>query len=245
MTGRRLYRRTLKNERLSSFTITLKETDLWIAVSSHAYSQSLVSDAEAYTWRLRRSLELYLDKNPLIKESLKPCLHNPDAPPIVHAMVSASNQAGVGPMASVAGAIAESVGRHLMNYAGDVIVENGGDIFIKATQPVNVGIYAGNSQLSGRMAILLNPVKTPLGVCTSSGTVGPSLSYGCVDAAVAISPSTALADAAATALGNRVGSKDDLDLAILEAAKIKNLSGALLVKDDKVAAWGEIELVRL
>jgi hypothetical protein len=245
MTGRRLYRRTLKNERLSSFTITVKETDLWIAVSSHAYDQNLVRDAETYTWRLRRSLELYLEKNPLLKECLKPCLHDPDAPHIVHTMVTAANKAGVGPMAAVAGAIAELVGRHLMRNVDEVIVENGGDIFIKAAQPVTVGIYAGKSQLSGRMALLLDPAKTPLGVCTSSGTVGPSLSFGCVDAAITVSPSTALADAAATALGNMVGNKEDLDLAIMEAAKIEGLSGALLVKEDKVAAWGDIELVRL
>lgn len=245
MTGFKFYRRTLESERLFSFTIAIKETDLWIAVSREAFSETFRRDAEAFTRRLRLSLEQYLKQHPCFKESFKPCRWQAGAPPVVCKMAAAAAKTGVGPMAAVAGALAEEVGRFLMTKATEVIVENGGDIFIKAEKPVTVGIYAGSSPLSGHLALKITPGKSPLGVCTSSGTVGHAFSFGRADAATALASSVALADAAATALGNRVHDKKDLEQATLQAAKIEGLSGALLIKDENIAAWGEIELVSL
>ncbi len=145
-------------------------------------------------------------------------------------------------MAAVAGAIAEEVGCYLLELTQEVIVENGGDIFLKIEQPVNVGIYAGKSPLSGRLSLKVNPGQTPLGVCTSSGKVGPSFSRGIADAALAISASTPLADAAATALGNMVKAPTDLEKALAFARGVDGITGALLICEDKIAAWGEIEL---
>jgi uncharacterized protein len=193
-------------------------------------------------WKQRHLLEAYLSEHPAVTEALQPCLVEAIAPDILLNMVKASNMAGVGPMAAVAGALAEAVGLYLLESSPEVIVENGGDIFIKAVDPVRVGIFAGGSPLSGRVALEVNPKNTPLGICTSSGTVGPSLSYGCADAAVVLSPSAPLADAVATAMGNLVQGQDDLESALEYALKVKGVTGALLICDDKIAARGDIEL---
>ena len=242
MNSKRVYRHETSGSRLTSFSVTVKETDLWVAVGSTDYDAELPARTEQLVWKLRRLLDAYLAEHPLFAAALEPCLVEVDAPIIVHSMVKAANRAGVGPMAAVAGAIAEVVGLYLLDYAPEVIVENGGDIFIRVIEPVRVGIYAGNSPLSGKLALLIDPAKTPLGVCTSSGTVGPSLSFGRADAAVVVSPSTPLADAVATALGNRVHNPDDLEAALEYAQKIEGVTGALLICGEKSAAWGEIEL---
>lgn len=238
----RIYRREVPGGRFISFTVKVKETDLWIAVNPQSYSKDLVSATEAAVLKIRRSLEQYLASNPHLQSALEPCLVDPDAPPIILEMVRAANKTGVGPMAAVAGMVAEQVGLFLLEQAREVIVENGGDVFLKVNEPVAVGIFAGTSSLSGKLALQIDPGQTPLGICTSSGTVGPSVSFGCADAAIATAPSVPLADAAATALGNRVRGEEDLQEAIAFAREVEGLTGALLIIDDKIAAWGDIRL---
>jgi ApbE superfamily uncharacterized protein (UPF0280 family) len=146
-------------------------------------------------------------------------------------------------MAAVAGAIAEMVGMELLQYSDEVIVENGGDIFIKTNVPRKVGIYAGNSPLSGKIAIKIYPEETPAGICTSSGTVGHSLSFGKADAVVVVSRDAFLADAVATAVGNRVKNPSGIKDAVDFAAGIDSVEGVLVIIGDKLGAWGKIELV--
>jgi ApbE superfamily uncharacterized protein (UPF0280 family) len=99
----------------------------------------------------------------------------------VREMADATREVGVGPMAAVAGAIAESVGKELLPYSDEVIVENGGDIFLKTSKERFIGVYAGKSKFTKKIAFSILPDETPLGVCTSSGTVGHSLSFGYAD----------------------------------------------------------------
>jgi len=242
MSSRRVYRKEITGSRLTSFSVTVKETDLWIAVSSFSYNENLMSRVEQFLLSRRHQLEAYLEADPLFLASLEPFLPADDAPEIVKAMVRAGNLAGVGPMAAVAGAMAQETGIFLLNLSEEVIVENGGDIFIKVSEPVNIGIYAGDSPLNGKLAVRIKPEQTPIGVCTSSGTIGPSLSFGKADAAVAISQSVPLADAVATALGNRVQGPDVLENALEFARKIEGITGALLICGDQIAVWGDIEL---
>ena len=241
----RLYRREVPGGRFTSFTVRVKETDLWIAVDQDSYGEDLAGATEAELLKIRHPLEQYLVSNPNFQTALEPCLIDPYAPPAIIKMVRAANQAGVGPMAAVAGMIAEQVGLFLLDTVEEVIVENGGDLFLKVNEPVAVGVYAGNSSLSGKLALQINPGQTPLGICTSSGTVGPSLSFGHADAAIALAPSAILADAAATALGNRVKEEKDLQEAIAFARQVEGLTGALLIIGEKIAAWGDIKLLQI
>nr|MDA8404824.1 UPF0280 family protein [Desulfobacteraceae bacterium] len=167
------------------------------------------------------------------------------APLIVKAMADAGAIAGVGPMAAVAGAVAEAVGKELMAISDEVIVENGGDIFIKLNRLCNCAIAAGKSPLSMRFGIRLDATKAPIGVCTSSATVGHSLSFGKADAVCVVSSSCALADAAATAICNRVGSEKEIEQAINAGKLIDGVSAIVVIMGDKVGFWGDAELVPL
>lgn len=236
----RHYRNWVSHHDLVSFSVVVKETDLFIRARSDLSQIALKLVREC-----RAILEDYIREHPKFAFSLEPVAVEEDAPSLVREMGAAAEAAGVGPMAAVAGAIAEEVGRGLLDFSEEVIVENGGDIFIKSSSRRLVGIYAGESPLSGRIALEIEPDDTPLGVCTSSGTVGHSLSLGLADAVVVLSPSTALADAAATAIANLVSFPEDIDRALERAQGIKGLSGIAVVKDDKLGLWGKLKVVRL
>lgn len=236
----RVYRVHCRTGSLRAFTVRVKETDLWILAERDLARQALESIS-----RHRRALEVYLDQNPLFLESLIPLPPDPLAPPLARAMLAAGEAAGVGPMAAVAGAIAEAVGRDLRELSPRVVVENGGDIFLDAGRDVTVGIWAGDSPLNGRLGLKAPAESMPLCLACSSGVVGHSLSLGKADAAVVAARDGALADAAATALGNRVRSRGDLAPALEWASGVPGLDGALLVLGDRLGAWGEMTLVDL
>ena len=148
-------------------------------------------------------------------------------------------------MAAVAGAIAEHVGIDLLKYCNEVIVENGGDIFLKLDDPVTVGIFAGRSPLSLRMGLRMETMGKPMSICTSSGTVGHSLSLGNADAVCVVSDSCSLADAAATAIGNRVKSKTQIQNAVDFGKHIEGVKGIVVIIEDEVGMWGDLDVVPL
>ncbi len=218
----------------------VKETDLFILADS-----DFTTLAEDAIYKIRGPLEGYIDQHPEFLHAMKPLPDDPHAPPVVREMLSAAQNCGTGPMAAVAGAIAERVGLALLTESSEVVVENGGDCFIKVDRPMQIGIFAGQSDLSERLALRIHPEKTPLGVCTSSGTVGHSISLGRADAVTVIASSTAVADAAATMTCNQVQSKSDIHRALGFAQGIEGVSGVIVVVEDQVGAWGDVELVPL
>jgi len=233
----RVYRHWVKDKDLVSFNVVVKETDLYIRASS-----DLEAEARKLVTKYRNLLERYIAQHPSFLTSLEPVAVTDNAPAIVSEMAKAAGKAGVGPMAAVAGAIAEFVGRELLALSPEVIIENGGDIYIKSLRKRRIGIYAGKSPLSGKIALEISAEETPLGICTSSGTVGHSLSFGKADAAIVLSPSATLADAAATAIGNIVLQPADIPRGIELARSIDGVSGAIIIKDDKMGLWGEVKL---
>ncbi|NLL57578.1 MAG: UPF0280 family protein [Firmicutes bacterium] len=239
---RRSYRQGLCPAGMKAFTVTVKETDLWLAVDSSAMTPDLPGKVEQFVWGKRRLLERYISEEPAFLQALEPYVAAPGAPAIALDMVRAGNMAGVGPMAAVAGAFAQYVGEWLLQLTSQVIVENGGDIFLCCNRPVKVGIFAGESPFNEKLAIRIAPREEPRGICTSSGSVGPSYSRGRADAAVILAKSAILADAVATAAANMVQSQEDLQRAAKFAGEIKGVEGALVILGDKLAAWGEIEL---
>jgi ApbE superfamily uncharacterized protein (UPF0280 family) len=236
----RTYRRWIKDDGLVSFDVAIKETDLYIRAV-----RNLENEALEAVIKHRTPLEEYIAGHPLFRHSLEPCTVGEDAPDIVKDMARASGMVGVGPMAAVAGAIAEAVGRDLLVYSPEVIVENGGDIFISVSQAILIGVYAGESKFTGKIALEIKPEQTPLGVCTSSGTVGHSLSLGAADAVIVLSHSAALADAAATAIGNKVMAGSDIDVVIEKVKAIPELMGVVIIKGDRMGMWGDVKLVPL
>jgi ApbE superfamily uncharacterized protein (UPF0280 family) len=228
---------------MEAFTVSVKETDLWLAVDRSAMVPDLPEKVEHFVWTERRLLERYLEKDPVFWQTLDPYLVSPGAPSIAVDMVRAGNMAGVGPMAAVAGAFAQYVGEWLLRISPRVIVENGGDIYLRCDQPVKVGLFAGESIFSGKLAIRVDAREAPRGICTSSGSVGPSYSRGRADAAVILASSAILADAVATAAANMVQTPEDLEKALEFAGRLPGVKGALVILGEKLAAWGEIELM--
>jgi len=190
-------------------------------------------------------LESYLTAHPGFLEALAPWPEDPFAPPVAREMLAAAAKVGVGPMAAVAGALAARVGQALAPLSPEVIVENGGDIFIQVQQPATIALVAGKSPLSGRVGLKIDPAWGPLGVCTSSGTVGHSLSFGKADAACVIAANAAFADAAATALGNRVPDAAAIPAALEWAGTIPEILGAVVIVGEKLGVWGQVELAPL
>jgi len=236
----RFYRHWIKDSGLISFNVVVEQTDLYIRSQRNVRDKALDS-----VLKHRGSLEAYIKHHPIFLTTLDTYQAESGAPAIVKEMARVSQLTGVGPMAAVAGVIAEAVGRDLLAFSPEIIVENGGDIFLKTSQKRLVGIYAGRSSFTKKIALEIVPEETPLGIGTSSGTVGHSLSLGSADAVIALSSSAALADAAATALGNMVRHADDIPRAIEKARSIERLRGVVIIVGDKMGVWGKVKIVPL
>jgi len=234
----RIYRRDFITGNLKGFEVVVKETDLFICAEKDLTSQAIES-----TLKYRSQIESYIEKHPKFKESLSPMPNDLFAMPIIKNMFDVTRRAGVGPMASVAGAMAEFIGTDLLKFSDEIIVENGGDIFVKLKTNRRIGIFAGKSSFSNKLTIEIEASKTPLGICTSSAAIGPSLSFGKTDATVVIAKSAAFADACATAIGNMVKQPEDIKKALEFAKKLEGLSAVLIVIADKLGVWGDIKMV--
>ena len=197
--------------------------------------------------RQRRILEEYIERHGEFRRSLEPLELLPDAPEIAQRMAYATCLAGVGPMAAVAGAMAQLASEAgLRAGATEAIVENGGDIFLKAAKPVIIALVAGAAGPAGRLAFSLEPEATPISVCSSSGKMGHSKSLGRCDLATVVAADAALADAAATAAANLVTTAEDVDVALERIAAIDGVDGVLIVKDDRIGLAGKLpKLVKI
>ena len=239
----RTYRNNIARNDLKTYQVSVEETDLFISSKSERSRNVAVESIKKH----RNTIEKYIKFHPEFLTSLVPLLtYDEIAPPIVKEMIGASGAAGVGPMAAVAGAISEYVGWDIIH--GDrnkvIIVENGGDIFINTPDRIiTVGIFAGDSPLSHQIALKINPEESPLGICTSSSTVGHSLSFGKADAVCVKSKSTSLADAAATAICNLVKGERDIKRSLDIGLKITGVLGVVIIVGGKIGAVGDIEFV--
>jgi ApbE superfamily uncharacterized protein (UPF0280 family) len=242
---RRSYRSLASEEQLVATFFRLKETDLHILAA-----EDVAVEAGELATRYRLQIENYLIGHPEFGTSLTPLEVDALAPPVVGRMLEAAKEAGVGPMAAVAGGIAECVGRGLLEAGHkEIIVENGGDIFLSRSIGLTVSVFAGQSPLSNRLGLKIAAEQMPMGICTSSGTVGHSLSFGLADSVTVLADSAFLADAAATRLGNEVGSAGEpgqgIERALEVARSIAKLRGVLIVCGETLGAVGEIELTPL
>ncbi len=193
----------------------------------------------------REILDNYIKNNPNFLTSLKPLEIEKNAPEIVQRMDEASRKTGVGPMAAVAGVFAQiSAEKALKTGCKEAIVENGGDIYILSRKTVYVGLYPGGGRVSKKLAFRIPADKMPISVCSSSGIMGHSISFGNCDLATVFSSFSALGDAAATLACNLTKKSGDINRVMEHIMSIKGIDGILLVINDKIGIMGEIpELV--
>ena len=237
------YRSRVTAEDLVSTRVRLRETDLLIRGE-----RDLEQPAREALKRYRREIEDYLFRHPEWGRSLVPVPAGEEAPPIAAAMSRAASVCGVGPMAAVAGALAWFVGRALSSFSGELIVENGGDIFINSRRDRTVLVGTGlNSEFPGYLGIRIAGGLEPVGVAASSGSGGRSLSWGRAEAAVVLAEDTIVADAAATALGNRIraSGRETIEAAVGAIADIPGVKGCLTVCENILAVRGDLELADL
>jgi uncharacterized protein len=212
----RLYREHMGEGRFKTFSVQYKDSDLWIGIDPESFRDRVPGFAMKQLIIIRNELEQYLSIHPAFATSFKPLSCRAGAPAMAVAMASAAQIALTGPMAAVAGAFAEYIGRAIQREFSvkEVVVENGGDIYLSIIHPLTIAVYAGKSPLSGKVGIEIPPEASPLGICTSAGTVGPSVSFGKADAVMVACKNTLLADALATAYGNKVKTASDIGTTI-------------------------------
>ncbi len=242
---KRTYRGVAEKTGLCSAYVKIRETDLHILAET-----DVTRRAHELAAQFRLQVEHHIDLYPEFAVALTPLPDEILAPPIIRAMLAAGRSVAVGPMAAVAGAIAEFVCKGLIDDGcNEVIVENGGDIYLQRSSNCTIAVFAGASPLSNRVGLKLDADEMPAGICTSSGTIGHSLSLGMADSVTVLADSAVLADAAATRIGNEVGNykepRDGVDRALETAEKIIGIRGVLVICNDLLGASGRVELIPL
>lgn len=231
--------RTQKNGLLTC-QICIGESNIMITSD-----RPLKARAEKILKQIRKDIKDYIKLHPDFSESFTPIKVKKNAPSVIRQMSRASYLAQVGPMAAVAGAIAEELANKLRDYCSELIIENGGDIFINVKRQIIIGIWCKNKKIKDNLGILLKKNSACRAICTSSGTLGHSFSYGKTDAATVLAKNAALADAWATRLGNEIKSPKDIKRALSLLTNIKGILGALVIHNRTIAASGEIELTQI
>ncbi|WP_296856947.1 UPF0280 family protein [uncultured Methanobrevibacter sp.] len=201
---------------------------------------------EEFILNIRFDLKKYINQNNDFLISLQPVSDDDDdLPLIVKTMLDSSKIADVGPMACVAGSISELSLNYLINNKSSYsIVENGGDIALVNDKKVLCGIYSNNKVLENNLAFVIKPRRKILGICTSSGRIGHSISFGESDSVTVLADSPSVADGLATNIANEVKgdtSEDSIYNALNFAEEFREFfNGLLIVCDDNVATMGKL-----
>lgn len=242
LSAHRAYRESVRPQPgETTFQVVLEQTDLFVTAQADLREPML-----DLVRILRGELKNFMLMTPGFRESLVPVPAPLTAPPIAREMARAATLANVGPMAAVAGTFAQFVADHFVAQSPNIIVENGGDLYLHSTRERIVALL-GDPASGARLGLKLSRRDFPLSLCASSATIGPSLSLGQGELVVVRSKSGAFADAAATALANLIDTADDLDLVLARAKKLAplGLEGVFVQAGGKLGVWGKMELVAL
>ena len=217
----------------------------------YKYSDILISCDTDVSPRLEKLIrEIYcllgtrIKEDPAFQKSLSPLKSKPGYHPVIREMYHKTAIFNVGPMAAVAGAVCDYMANDLGSCCRRLIIENGGDVFIKSDEDTDVGVYLNNKYFTDKIYLKVKAGDTPCGLCSSSGSFGHSLSMGKSDLVVVMAKSTIAADGAATSIANNINSAQDIFKTINNYKSIKDITGILIIKDDKLGIWGNIELTK-
>lgn len=238
----RTYRKEFNRERFHIFSVGFLESDILVATDHRSARATMQEDCLEVIRETRNILEEWELRHPGFFSTHKPVPPDPAAPPAISRMMECGVRTGTGPMSSVAGLFARETGNMLTrNYnVSELMVENGGDIYLINKDPILVSVYAGNSPLSNRIAFEIPPGAR--GVSTSSGTVGHSYSYGRADAVAVICEDPVLSDAWATALANRVKDAGDIEKVLKFSETISEILGCMIICDDRMGVRGQFNI---
>lgn len=230
--------RASQNPDLISFQLVIEETDLWVA------GRTDLSTAMAETVRkLRAQLKTYIAIHPEFLSALTPLNADSHAPEIVRRMCTATRPCHVGPMAAVAGTVAQMVAERFVDQSPDLLIENGGDTFLCSTTDRHIGLLSIPDQ-DMRLCVPVSRDEFPCSFCASSARIGHSLSFGQAELVVTRSRDASLADAAATALANMLTGPEAMDTVLQQAEQWQTigLDGIFAQCGERIGVWGKMEL---
>jgi ApbE superfamily uncharacterized protein (UPF0280 family) len=231
------YRILVDSRSKFSWKVKYKYSDLLIVSDKDISLRILPVLFDFYT-----IIEKFSESHPSFTKTFNPYIPDNDFPNIIKKMCDESAVFNVGPMASVAGAVCEYLASELARDNPYLAIENGGDIYIKSSKDITAGLFVKNRYFKDNLKIKIRKKILPCGIASSSGTLGHSLSLGKADLASAVCRSAILADSAATAACNMINTKDDIEKVINHFKDFKEIEGLVLIKDDKIGLYGNIEL---
>jgi ApbE superfamily uncharacterized protein (UPF0280 family) len=225
----------------TAFQVVVEQTDLFVVAP-----RLLAREIADIVHRQRQALSSHILLYPDFQASLTPVAVPDGAPAMVREMAEAAARFGVGPMAAVAGAMSQAVVDALAGTCPNLLVENGGDIVLRSTVERTVALLA-QPAAGARLGLRFPPDRLPAAVCASSAKVGPSLSLGRADMVTVVADRGAVADAAATALGNLLVTANDLDDVLAKAGRLRSrgVRGVFAQLGELVGLVGDIDLVAL
>jgi len=241
------YRNNLNNERFNFFNIKYREIDLLIAIDKNSSVEKIKNETFQFVKDLRIKFDNFINQNPIFQKSLKSIGKLESNNKIINYLIKISKKVNMGPMAGIAGAFSEYTGKFLLNNynISEIIIENGGDIFLNTLKNVHISIFAGKSLLSEKVGLKIKPEETPMGISTSSATVGHSVSFGKADSVTICSKDTVYSDFLATKLCNMVKKDSDIDLVLDIAKKDKKIESAVVIYNNKAGFIGKHEIIKL
>jgi len=219
--------------------VSFKESDLLVCTEKEVDKEIATNIAIKYY----KQVEEYSEKNPQFISSLSPIAQDEQAPLIVQEMIASSHLTGIGPFSSVAGAIAKYVGNELLTYASEVVIENGGDLFLKINQDKTLRVYLGENFKIESINLKVKANTLPFGIASSSAKIGHSLNFGQADLVTVMASDAIIADGFATALSNRIKTKVDVDKIARGVKNISQISGLVIAFDNNIFLWGDFELL--
>lgn len=242
----RFYRKwILNNSKLKTFFVKYKQTDICVSVDNNSYFVNLPDIAFSYLKLFYSELEKYILDDPKFNITFKPYIKPQANVPIIKEMMKASCRANVGPMASVAGAIAQYIGKALLEkYSiNEIYIENGGDVFISSPKNVNTIFYTGNNSKFPQIKLQIESPGSSFGVCSSSGKFGHSFSFGKADAVMVVCKNTCLSDALATYFCNKIRSEEDIQKVLGLSSQYEEILGVACVYGNKLGLRGNLKII--
>ena len=234
---RDIYRNKISAEGRYSFRLDYKYSGLYIICD-----RDIGSELEEPVLSFYQDIETVIVGRPDFEKSMAPIKAEKDLPRTIKKMCSAGEVFGVGPMASIAGALCDHLAKNLIDRCSFLMIENGGDVYIKSGDPLEVGIFTKNTYFKDKLTLLVEAEQTPCGICSSSGSFGHSLSLGKSDLVTVLSRTTTIADAAATSIANTINSEEDIDKAITRFSQYKEVEGLIIIKNKRIGLWGKLQL---
>jgi len=234
---RDIYRNKISAEGKYSFRLDYKHSGLFIICD-----RDIGSELEEPVRSFYADIETVIAGWPTFEKSLVPLKARDHYPPVVKDMCLAGEVFNVGPMASIAGALCDHLAKSIGRRCNFLMIENGGDVYIKSSSPLEVGIFTKNSYFKDKLTLLIEVGQTPCGICSSSGSFGHSLSFGKSDLVTVLSGNAIQADAAATAIANTIKCEEDIDAAITRFKKYSQIKGLIIIKNKRIGLWGRLQL---